>query len=277
MVAMHRSERGEPSGRPACDNRPIPSGSAGKSEGTTLAQWFGVAVCKVVAAAPSGSARRQRRGFSLLELLVVVIVIGIVAVLAIPSIATTRSDRRAYDDAGSIMQLFRSARTRAIARGGAVLITMNSNGTTDRGTFLMYEAVTTNALFVGDAGPGANTPLSTCKAPMDWTNATKAPLVDGVNLNSSFEKQSDIQTQLFTFGPGATPLAQQGNLCWTPLGRSYFFAGNPTAHMFDGALPTTTPIEIEVVRNTGGGTYRSVLVPPNGMARLFSHTLPTHS
>jgi prepilin-type N-terminal cleavage/methylation domain-containing protein len=239
-----------------------------------------VAVCQVVAAACSRSERVSRRGFSLLELLVVIIVIGVVAVLAIPSMTTTRSDRRAYDDAGSVMQLFRSARTRAIARGGAVLITMTASGATDRGTFLMYEAVTTNAQFASaDAGPGSNAPLATCKAPMNWATATGATnflLVDGVNLNGTFEKESDIQTKLFTFATGATPLTVQGNLCWTPLGRSYFTTGAKTATMFDGLQSTATPpIEIEVLRNTGGGTYRSVLVPPNGMARLFSHTSPT--
>jgi hypothetical protein len=40
--------------------------------------------------------------------------------------------------------------------------------------------------------------------------------------------------------------------------------------MFNGMLPTVSPLELQVHR-TGGGTYRSVLIPPNGMARVFSH------
>jgi type II secretory pathway pseudopilin PulG len=216
-----------------------------------------------------------------LELLVVVIVIGIVAALAIPSMSVTRSDRRAYDDAGSIMQLFRSARTRAIARGGAVLISMTTNGTTDRGTFMMYEAVAANPGAV-DAGPGANTPYASCKAPMNWSTTAVPPptLVDGVNLNGPFESQSDIQTQLFAYSPTLASFAA-GSICWTPLGHSYLALYTTGAAvrpaMFDGALPTTSPLEIQVVRNSGGGTYRSVLLPPNGMARLFSHTAPTHT
>ncbi len=40
--------------------------------------------------------------------------------------------------------------------------------------------------------------------------------------------------------------------------------------MFTG-LASVAAIEIQVT-HTDGGTIRSVLVPPNGMARLFSHT-----
>jgi prepilin-type N-terminal cleavage/methylation domain-containing protein len=246
--------------------------------GMTLAHEAGVAVC--MEGRVRGARERKRRGFSLIELLVVIIVIGIIAVIAIPTMSASRFDRRAYDDAGSIMQLFRSARTRAIARGGAMLITLNANGTTDRGTFQMYEAVAPDP--GGASGVPGHTPVANCKSPMNWSPLTAVNtsilLVDGVDLNHNMDVQGDIQTQLFIYtsplANTATKIANGANICYTPLGRSYVALNAAAAGMFDGQVPTISPLEVEVLR-TGGGTYRSVVVPPNGMARLFSHVWAT--
>ena len=209
--------------------------------------------------------RRGRAGFSLIELMVVVMIVSVVAALAIPTMSVARFDRRTYDDAGSVMMLFRSARSRAIARGSAVLIAMTS-GSSDRGTFLMYEAVQQNA-----NASGALSPVGTCKT--SWTPLSaqnqNVLLLDGVNLNGPLEVSAGITTQMSVYADAQTSTFSSGYICFTPLGRSYAATG-VTTPVFDAALPTVNPLEIRVQRS-GGATFRSVLVPPNGLARIFSH------
>ncbi len=139
----------------------------------------------------------------------------------------------------------------------------------------MYESVTVNP---GGVGGDNRSPVSSCKSPSVWDplDATNAGvvLVDGLNLNGGAETSADIQTELRVYDPsgGIATNVTAAYLCFTPLGRTYFTQTSPP--QFNGALPILSPLEFRVTRSIGGqqyGTVRSVLVPPNGMARVLSH------
>lgn len=213
--------------------------------------------------------------------MVVVLIIGILAALALPNMSVAKDDRAVYNDAGSIMQLFREARTRAVARGAAEMISMTANGAGDRGTFDLWEAVGPNP----QAGGVARLPLPTCTAPTIWTPLTAGNLgivqIDGVHLNTgatTVEANADIEASLGYYNDPTSTQSQGfnvGYICYTPLGRAYMSLGGGSQPVFDGVLPSVAVVSIDVTRNVGSkpvGTIRSVLLPPNGMARLFSHT-----
>jgi type II secretory pathway pseudopilin PulG len=216
--------------------------------------------------------------------MVVVVIIGVMAALAVPSLRLATFDRHAYEDAGAISQLFRDARLRSVARGSAVLVTVSASGTTDRGTFKVYEAVGQDP---NDPTHSFQMPVALCKAPQSpWNLAAQtAMFVEGLNLNGipgTAEYDGDIETQLFTYvgQSGSTPAGQvqltggTAYICYTPLGRSYFNATTPN---FTGLAPSTTVFEARVSRGLTSGlvgaSVRSVIVEPNGMPRILTKTL----
>ena len=197
--------------------------------------------------------------------MVVVILIAILAVIAIPSMSAAKTERRVYQDAGSVMQLLRTARTRALARGAATVVSLTSNGTTDRGKFQIWEAVGLNP-----SGSGApRWPVSSCRTP-NWTLAasnTSVNFIEEVDLNLS-DSTLGMQTQIRSFSVAAGVAKAAVYICYTPLGRALY---SETAPQFAVASPMLDALEVRVGRCSGTtrlGLVRSVIVPPSGMARL---------
>jgi Tfp pilus assembly protein FimT len=224
-----------------------------------------------------------------MELMVVVIIIAILAALAIPNMIKSRDDRRVYNDAAAVGLLLRSARLRALGRGAAVAVHATANQSADRGTFLVYEAVTDNPNTTG--ATAANTaqsyPFSSC-VNTQWNKKANsggvtqaALLVDGLNLNGQFETSVNLMSVVAVrVDSTLTNNPTDSWLCYTPTGRVYASAASSNPSF--GASGTFVDMDICIGRFATGATpadcssvkpmgpWRHVLVPPTGMARVFS-------
>ncbi len=208
----------------------------------------------------------------------VVIIIGILAVLAIPSLGKEKQDRYAYNDSGAILELVRNARTHAVGRGAATMITFDT-ATNVRGNYRMYEAVDANA----NAAGSARTPRSTCSNPTasSWVDGdVRNLLIDGVDLNGNLEADYNIYSQVTVFGAkGVSSVETFVAICFTPTGRAYFYKGGTTP-TFSPSTPFVGTIQVDVARLLVGqtsitsgnleGIMRSVVVPSSGNARVIS-------
>jgi type II secretory pathway pseudopilin PulG len=214
-----------------------------------------------------------------MELMVVVILVSILAVMAIPAMTRATVDRRSYNDAISIAELFREARTRAMGRGAAESIYMTQTGGAapggDRGTFLLYEAQVVLAPPLGILPVGS--PMSTCGSPTIWSGAgATSVLIDGINLNgapgltNTVEALDGIWTTIT--GPTGANVAA-AYMCFTPMGQAYFSANNPPN--FVTGSPTLGAIQIALQHAYGGGTtavgiVRTIVIPNSGATRIIS-------
>jgi len=228
--------------------------------------------------------RSHRRGFTLIELAVVVMIIGIMAMLAFPVMTDANVDRHVYDDAGRVLELVHTARTRAMGRGAATMVTFDTiTAGQTRGNYRMYEAVSPNPGGANDNT--ARLPSASCTFPAGvWTPANPTnTFIDGVTLNDTYEGKANIVSRVVTFdNAGVASVATSIiAICWTPLGRTYYWSGSTGATpQFSAAAPFMGTIAIDVARLLVGqsaigatstqGLTRRVLIPSTGNARIVS-------
>lgn len=218
--------------------------------------------------------------------------ISILAILAMPAMKTARDDRMAFDYARQFQSIIHRAGVRAMSRGAAHLVIIDTSGGS-RGRATLFEAV--------DATPAAQNgpkPVSSCRGQRDNTGAyidhwaeaeawvpgtastpVLSPLIDWVSLDGPGVEAGMNLFAVLTEQPDGQAAAQQPVIavCYTPGGNIYAApGGSPTAAVaaMRAATPYNGMFTISIARHTAGnavlGITRNVIVAGGAAPRLTS-------
>jgi type IV fimbrial biogenesis protein FimT len=189
----------------------------------------------------------------MVELMVVVIIIAVVAALSIPNITRRMQERRASEAAQRVALMYQTARARAMGRGTAVLVRYSQP--TVQGALEMMEA----QRGIG-VGAGCQTlPVSSCTdTNWDVAGLQQFRSITRLDLGTRAEYER-VQINMFDKGTSRTFL----DMCFTPMGRT--FVRRAAGLQFE---TMSGVYEARVTRPGTASRTRSVLVLPNGAARL---------
>ncbi len=207
----------------------------------------------------SGRPRRgaRTRGVTLMELMAVIVMIGIFMVLAGPTLGGVLEDRHNMRAADEIGGMFRIARNRALATGGAHLVRVTSSGGGLR--FELRAAVSL-----------AGGPTPSCSA-IAWT-AADSRLLSSVDFATGKTNDTvsdwagkNIRVVAISDGFGTTPPAR--DYCVTPGGNAYW---NSTGTWTRPVGSDTGRYLIQRLNTVGGpiGIQRVVRVSPGGIPQI---------
>lgn len=193
--------------------------------------------------------------------MVVVVIIAVLAVIAVPAFTARFRQQRVVRAAQDIAEVYRTARTQALGRGAAVVVTYTP-GANGAGTVDLLEGVEGDvAATAAETAACGNKPSRGCVT-NNWGNILAAPNVGTARRIYLFKPPKSVTTTA-AVGAAAVASGTPFSVCYSPSGRTFVNTAGTWTPASWTVLNTVLDLSV-----AGEGRTHRVVVLPNGTARL---------